>query len=238
MLRAAVATMDASLRVSVERTAFFLNPQLGAATGETMASLFKRYYGDKKAPASCSAASSSCSAVAASSCSAEPPRSSDKLKVHAAKADADAQALRTRHGLAALEDGVAPMHYDYDVVMSSSLDAQRLLLWIGSDEARRSANGGPAARERYFEELVSEHFARKGVYSDRAMLVRCAERAGVDAKRCEKYLASGRDEDAIRQQFLRVFYGYGEGFSSIPITMFASASFGRDGFRELWVGKR
>ncbi|KAK7250004.1 hypothetical protein SO694_000056115 [Aureococcus anophagefferens] len=223
MLRAAVATMDASLRVSVERTAFFLNPQLGAATGETMASLFKRYYGDKKAPASCSAASSSCSAVAASSCSAEPPRSSDKLKVHAAKADADAQALRTRHGLAALEDGVAPMHYDYDVVMSSSLDAQRLLLWIGSDEARRSANGGPAARERYFEELVSEHFARKGVYSDRAMLVRCAERAGVDAKRCEKYLASGRDEDAIRQQFLRVFYGYGEGFSSIPITMFASA---------------
>ncbi|KAH8073499.1 hypothetical protein JL721_2800 [Aureococcus anophagefferens] len=60
------------------------------------------------------------------------------------------------------------------------------------------------------------------------MLVRCAERAGVDAKRCEKYLASGRDEDAIRQQFLRVFYGYGEGFSSIPITMFASASFGRD----------
>ncbi|KAH8073500.1 hypothetical protein JL721_2801 [Aureococcus anophagefferens] len=63
---------------------------LGAATGETMASLFKRYYGDKKAPASCSAASSSCSAVAASSCSAEPPRSSDKLKVHAAKADADA----------------------------------------------------------------------------------------------------------------------------------------------------
>ena len=231
MLRAAVATMDASLRVSVERTAFFLNPQLGASTGETMASLFKRYYGDKKAPASCSA-------VAASSCSAEPPRSSDKLKVHAAKADADAQALRTRHGLAALEDGVAPMHYDYDVVMSSSLDAQRLLLWIGSDEARRSANGGPAARERFFEELVSEHFARKGVYSDRAMLVRCAQRAGVDAKRCEKYLASGRDEDAIRQQFLRVFYGYGEGFSSIPITMFASASFGRDDFRELWVGKR
>ena len=105
--------------------------------------------------------------------------------------------------------------------MSSSLDASRLLLWIGSDEAKRQARGGAAARERFFENIVSEHFSKRGVYSDRDMLCAAAVKAGCDEGRVRQFLESGRDEDKIRQQFLRVYYGWGDGFSSIPITLFS-----------------
>ena len=220
MLRAAIATRDQCLKVAVERTAFFLNPNLGAATGETMASLFRKHYGDGAPPKGAAATSDGVSETGRESDGAAPsPSGSDKLKRHAVQADADARARRVAFGLPALEPSVDPIAYDYDVEMSSSLDAQRLLFWAGGAEAKRKARGGPEARERLFEALVSRHFAKQGVYADRTMLVAAAEDAGLDPRAVKNYLDSGRDEDTIRQTFLRVMYGWG--YSSIPVTLFS-----------------
>ena len=71
MLRAAMATCDKALKFAVERTAFFLNPQLPSQPGETMSEVFRKQYGAR------ASAASACGDQCAS-------RSSDKLKVHVA----------------------------------------------------------------------------------------------------------------------------------------------------------
>ena len=96
--------------------------------------------------------------------------------------------------------------------MSSSLDAQRLLLWIGRE------GGGARRREAFFERIARAHFRERRAY-DRAMLLEAAAAVGVDAGRAARFLDSGRDEAAVRQAFLRVMYAWG--YASIPVTLFS-----------------
>lgn len=211
MVSAAIATAPENLKISLVRTPYFIRPDLGnAPTGELWSDMLRRHAASKKPCASACAAGELSLTTS----------SGNKLQDHATQSDVDAGIARFKKGLNVLPDGLAPMRFDYDVRMTSSLDAQRLLGWAGSPEAARVAKGGPAARERLAEAIAKAHFAERGELSDRALLARCCAEAGIDARRAARYLDSGRDEDGARQQALRVHYGWG--YDAVPVTLFSS----------------
>ena len=200
MISAAIATAPKSLKISLERTPFFIRPDLDAVSnGELWSDMMRKH-----------ASSQSKKAIAR-----DPARdlaagdALGGLLQHCNQADVGAGMARFEAGLNVLPDGYAPIEFDFDVEMSSSLDAQRLLLWAGGIS--------PAARERLCEKLARGHFAERKRCSDRAWLVASAAAAGLDREKATRYLESGRDEDYCRQQFLRVMYGWG--YEAVPVTL-------------------
>lgn len=193
MVSAAIATAPKTLKIALERMPFFIRPDLPAApTGALWSDMIRCH-------------------VKAN------PKSKD-LREHANQSELDAAAARFNAGLDVLPAGCKPMAFDFDVEMTSSLDAQRLLLWTGSPDGRR-AGGGTVVRETLAEILAREHFSNRGRVSDRSLLVASAAEAGLDAGRAASYLESGLDEEACRRQFLKIMYGWG--YDSVPITLFS-----------------
>ena len=233
MVSAAIATAPANLKISLVRTPYFIRPDLGREpSGELWSDMLRCHAAKKQKDRDrdrerIEAAAAGPPALANDLALADGAAPANSLQAHATQSDVDAGLERFKKGMNVLPDGLAPIEFDYDVEMTSSLDAQRLLVWAGSAEAARTARGGPAARERLAEVIAREHFSKRGKLGDRRLLARCCAEAGIDAERAAKYLASGRDEDSARQQALKVHYGWGPAmgvaaYDSVPVTLFSS----------------
>ena len=130
MVSAAIVCAPKDLKISLVRTPFFIRPDLGrASTGELWSDMLRCY--EKKNPKkfadTCDDTPVASDALVdlGSDLSlrgtAKPKRATDGLQEHANQSDIDAGIVRFNAGMNVLPDGLAPITFDFDVEMTSSL---------------------------------------------------------------------------------------------------------------------